>query len=60
MRAPEDLATFRWMQESELKHCRIAMVASILWPLSELDICQGEREIKGFQPFSGQSEPLRW
>lgn len=32
-----DLTTFRWMQESELKHSRIAMVSVVLWPLSELD-----------------------
>jgi len=32
-----DLATFKWMQEAELKHARVAMLAAILWPLSELD-----------------------
>lgn len=34
---PQDLLTFRWMQEAELKHSRIAMVSVCLWPLSELD-----------------------
>ena len=33
----EDLATFKWMQEAELKHARVAMLATVLWPLSELD-----------------------
>ena len=33
----QDLPTFRWMQEAELKHSRIAMVSVCLWPLSELD-----------------------
>ena len=33
----QDLLTFRWMQEAELKHSRIAMVSVCLWPLSELD-----------------------
>lgn len=36
LRDSEDLATFRWMQEAELKHSRIAMVSVLLWPLSEL------------------------
>eukprot|EP00438_Fugacium_kawagutii_P020326 Skav220848 [mRNA] locus=scaffold1888:462373:464225:- [translate_table: standard] len=42
-----DLATFRWMQESELKHSRIAMVSVVLWPLSELDLLP---EIQGLVP----------
>jgi len=33
----KDLATFKWMQEAELKHARVAMLATVLWPLSELD-----------------------
>jgi len=32
----KDLATFKWMQEAELKHARVAMLATVLWPLSEL------------------------
>ncbi|CAE7414987.1 unnamed protein product [Symbiodinium natans] len=34
----KDLATFKWMQEAELKHARVAMLATVLWPLSELDL----------------------
>ena len=34
---PQDLATFKWMQEAELKHARVAMLATVLWPLSELE-----------------------
>ena len=34
----QDLATFKWMQEAELKHARVAMLATVLWPLSELDL----------------------
>ncbi|CAE7840890.1 pksN [Symbiodinium sp. CCMP2592] len=37
LRDTEDLATFKWMQEAELKHARVAMLATVLWPLSELD-----------------------
>lgn len=33
----KDLATFKWMQEAELKHARVAMLATVLWPLSETD-----------------------
>ncbi|CAE7743765.1 unnamed protein product, partial [Symbiodinium pilosum] len=33
----KDLATFKWMQEAELKHARVAMLATVLWPLSELE-----------------------
>lgn len=43
-----DLATFRWMQEAELKHSRIAMVSVVLWPLSELDSVLAE--IQGLVP----------
>lgn len=39
-----DLATFRWMQEAELKHSRIAMVSVLLWPLSELDSVLAETQ----------------
>lgn len=48
-----DLATFRWMQEAELKHSRIAMVSVLLWPLSELDSVLAETQglVPGDFPF---------
>jgi len=44
-----DLLTFRWMQEAELKHSRIAMVSVCLWPLSELDALTNQ--LQGFSDF---------
>ena len=32
----EQKLTLQWMREAELKHCRLAMLAAIGWPLSEL------------------------
>jgi len=48
-----DLATFRWMQEAELKHSRIAMTCVVLWPLSEMDL--GTMDLEG-----SLESPLGW
>ena len=34
--AGQDMATLAYMREAEIKHCRLAMLAVVGWPLAEL------------------------